>query len=147
MKGSFLITSDSENVITEKGVRAFIMERLLNSPFNKGAVFNIDDKTIEVRLEGDEEQIKAFIRDLNSALVRLHGNPTITLTEFQKNNELEIPELMRSSQALMVGQLEKGINVQLRIINVQLRILESLENVLKSLEKLPKKIADSLKNK
>ncbi|MFA4907800.1 MAG: hypothetical protein WC602_06010 [archaeon] len=46
MKGSFLITPDSENVITEKGVRAFVMERLLNSPFNKGAVFNIDKKTI-----------------------------------------------------------------------------------------------------
>jgi len=38
----------------------------------------------------------------------------------------------------MVGQLENGINVQLRILN-------SLENGLESLEKLPKKIAESLK--
>lgn len=138
MKGSFRIVSDSENTIAEKGVGAFIMERLLNSPFSRGAALNIDKKTVEVRLEGDEDKVKEFMEDLKSALVKQYGNPIIALTEFQKNDALEIPELMRSSQALMVGQLEKGINIQLRI-------LESLENMGKSMEKLPGKIAESMK--
>ncbi|MFH1256792.1 MAG: hypothetical protein V1494_05885 [Candidatus Diapherotrites archaeon] len=131
MKGSFRIIAEKENIITEKGVRAFIMERLLNRAFNKGAVFNIDNKTVEVQLEGDEEQIKSFIEDLKKSLSKQFGNPVITLTAFQKNDALEMPELMRSSQALMVGQLEKGITIQLRILN--------------ALEELPNKLANALK--
>lgn len=131
MRGSFCIVAKEENVITEKGVRAFIMECLLNSPLSKGTVFNVDKKTVEVRLDGDEEQVRAFINDLNAALVRQFGNPVINLTDFKENKELEIPDLMRSSQALMVGQLEKGISVQLSILKV--------------LEELPQKIAGVLK--
>lgn len=133
MKGSFLIKARKEKTITEKGVRAFIMERMLNYPFSKGSVLNIDSKTVQVQLEGDEKQIRAFMEDLRKALAEQFGNPIISITEFQENASLEIPQLMRSSQALMVGQLQKGISVQLEILD--------------TLKSMPREIANSIKEK
>lgn len=133
MKGSFLIVAKKKGVITEKGVRAFIMDMLLNSPFSRGAVFNVDEKTVKVMLEGDEQHIKEFMEDLQKALVAQFGNPIISFGSFVEDPSLEIPELMRSSQALMVGQLQKGITVQLDI-------LDALKN-------LPEKLADVLERK
>jgi acylphosphatase len=139
VKGSFLIKAKEEDVITEKGARAFIMDRLLNSPFNNASVENIDNKTIQVRLEGDEKQIKEFIKNLEKDLIARFGNPTISFTQFQENPALEIPELMRSSQALMVGQLEKGINVQLEILST-LQGLGSLKVMPEELRQMSKEI-------
>ena len=116
MKGSFLIKAKDANVITERGVRAFIIERLLNSPFSRGAVFNVDDRTIQVQLEGDEKQVNAFIQNLEKEIIARFGNPALSFTQFEENSALEVPELMRSSQALVVGQLQKGISVQLDIL-------------------------------
>ncbi len=137
MKGSFLIKAKQENVVTDKGVRAFVMERLLNSPFQKASVSNIDNKTVEIKLEGDEKQIKSFIRALEKDLVVQFGNPTISFTLFEENPALEIPELMRSSQALMVGQLQKGVNVQLEI-------LSALKEMSKGLKEMPGEIGKVL---
>src|SRR3989344_99962 len=128
MKGSFLIVAKEKGIITEKGVRAFIMEGLLNSPFSRGSAFNLDEKTVKVQLEGDERQIREFIENLQKALVAQFGNPVISFAPFMEDSSLEIPELMRSSQALVVGQLQKGITVQLDI-------LDTLKN-------LPDKLAD-----
>ena len=58
MKASFLIKAREKGVIAEKGVRAFIPERLLNSPFERATAFNLDEKTVEVRIEGDEKKLK-----------------------------------------------------------------------------------------
>lgn len=116
MKGSFLIKAKDENIITDRGLRAFVMDYLLNSPFQRASVSNIDKKTVEVKLEGDEKQIKEFIQNLQKAVVSEFGNPTISFTPFGENPALEIPELMRASQALMVGQLQKGVNAQLQIL-------------------------------
>ncbi|MCX6802106.1 MAG: hypothetical protein NT067_03240 [Candidatus Diapherotrites archaeon] len=131
MKGSFCIKAKEENAITEKGARAFIMERLLNSPFSKGSVVNVDSKTVQVNVEGDEKQIRDFVKKLEKDLVSKFSNPSISFTLFQEDSSLEIPDLMRSSQALMVGQLQKGINVQL--------------DILSTLKQLPKELAGALK--
>jgi acylphosphatase len=131
LKGSFCIKAEEENAITEKGVRAFIMERLLNSPFSKGSAVNVDAKTVQVQIEGDEKQVKAFMKKLEKEIVLQFGNPAISFTQFQEDNSLEIPDLMRSSQALVVGQLQKGINVQL--------------DILSTLKQLPKELASALK--
>ncbi|MEW6295492.1 MAG: hypothetical protein AB1467_04335 [Candidatus Diapherotrites archaeon] len=139
MKGSFLIKAKEPKVITEKGVRAFIMERLLNSPFNKGSVINVDEKTVQVQLDGDEKQIKLFMQKLEKDLVAQFGNPSISFTLFQENPALEIPDLMRSSQALMVGQLQKGISVQLDIS-------QTLREMSKELRELPRELAKILKS-
>ena len=112
-----MIKAKKENIITEKGVRAFVVERLLNSSFSRGSVVNVDKKTVRVQLEGDEKKIKAFIQNLEKEITAEFGNPTITFTHFQENPALEIPSLIRASQALMVGQLEKGITIQFEILD------------------------------
>ena len=139
MKASFLIKAKKENVITEKGVRALIMERLLNSAFLKGALLNIDAKTVEVQIEGDEKQIGVFKKELEKQLKNLLGNPKILFTETVEKPHLELPNLMRSSQALVVGQLEKGIRVQLDILGEMKRLSGGMK-------KLPVEIARHLKN-
>ena len=99
----------------------------------QAAAFNLDEKTVKVQLEGDERQIREFIENLQKALVAQFGNPVISFAPFMEDSSLEIPELMRSSQALVVGQLQKGITVQLDI-------LDTLKN-------LPDKLADVLEKK
>lgn len=106
MKVSFLIKAKEENVITECGVRTFIMERLLNSPFAKASVSNLDNKTAQVLIEGDEKQVREFVQNLEREVIAQFGNPAVSFTQFQENPALEIPELMRSSQALVFGQLQ-----------------------------------------
>ena len=130
MKGSFLIKAKQENIVTEKGVRAFIMERLLNSSFEKGSVVNIDKKTVQIQLEGDEKQVKEFVEKLKRDVAGQFGNPTIYFTSFQENPALELPDLMKSSQALMVGQLQKGIGVQLDILAVLKSLPRELGKIL-----------------
>ena len=161
MKGSFLIVAKEKGIITEKGVRTFIMERLLNSPFSKGSVFNLDEMTVKVQLEGDERHIREFIENLQKALVGQFGNPTILLLPFNEDPLLEIPELMRSSQALMVGQLQKGISVQLDILDTlkdlksndegTLGTLKDMktgdENILNALKDLPQELARVLRRR
>ncbi|MFH1751476.1 MAG: hypothetical protein ABH821_00855 [archaeon] len=138
MKGSFLIKAEKENIVTEKGVRAFIIERLLNSPFARASAVNLDKKTVRVQLEGDEKQIKSFVESLEKDLVAQFGNPVISFTVFREDSSLEIPELMRSSQALMVGQLQKGIGVQLEIV-------EALKGMSREIRSLPEELAKILK--
>ncbi len=121
MRASFLIKAKEANVITEKGVRAFVMERLLNSPFEKGSVANLDDKTVQVRIEGDEKGIQKFKQQLERDMATKFGNPVISFSNIEQTAD-KIPTLLKSSHALVVGQLEKGIDVQLKI-------LQSLESM------------------
>lgn len=144
MKGHFFIKAKDANVITEKGVRAFVLESLLNSPFKRGAVFNVDEKTVEVQIEGDEAQIKKFKEKLEKEVIAKFGNPVINFTLFEEADLLEIPSLMRSSQALMVGQLQKGITVQLKILD-KLDKLNALDELKLELKKLPREIAKAIK--
>lgn len=95
--------------------------------------------TVQVQLDGDEKQIKLFMQNLEKDLVSQFGNPAISFTLFQENPALEIPDLMRSSQALMVGQLQKGISVQLDIS-------QTLKEMSKELRELPKELAKILKS-
>ncbi len=152
MRGHFFIKAKQPNIITEKGVRAFITEKLLNSPFARGAAINIDDRVVEVQLEGDEQQIKKFKEQLEKEVTTKFGNPIVFFTEFKEDQRLEIPELMRSSQALMVGQLQKGINVQLKILD-KLNTLDEIKSGFKELKdelklelrSLPREIAKAIK--
>lgn len=74
MKGSFLIIANENGTISGNGARVFVMERLLNSPMEKGDVLKIDDKTLEVRLEGTEKQIKEFMQGLEKDFIAKYGN-------------------------------------------------------------------------
>lgn len=130
MKASFLIRSKEPDIITEKGLRVFVMERLLNSSFEKGIVSNIDDKTVEVQIEGDKEQIIKFKEKLEKDVIAKFGNPVITFSDIQEITN-DIPNLMKSSQALMVGQLQKGISVQLDILAALKNLPQELAKILK----------------
>ncbi len=141
MNASFLIRAKEPNVITEKGVRVFVMERLLNSSFDKGSVVNLDDKTVQVRLEGDENEIRKFKELLEKEIIAKFGNPIIVFTQVQETTD-NVPVLLKSSQALMVGQLHKGINVQLEILDT-LRNMRA--DTLTTFRNLPEEIARALR--
>ncbi len=128
MRAEFLIKAKEANIITEKGVRAFVMEKLLNSPFEKGFVANLDGRTVQVRIEGDEKEIMEFKQRLEMELVAKLGNPEIAFSDISQTTA-RMPNLLKSSQALMVGQLEKGITVQLDILGT----LKSLGSELRGL--------------
>lgn len=149
MKASFLIKAREKEAITEKGVRAFILERLLNSPFERGTAFNLDEKTVEVRIEGDGKQIEKFKAELEKALVAQFGNPAILFSELKENPALEIPQLMRSSQALIVGQLQKGIEIQLAILDTLKNMVAELKGMQVGLsgdiKGMQKDLSDNLK--
>lgn len=130
MKTSFLIKAKEPNTITEKGVRAFVMERLLNSSFDKGSVVNLNDKTVQVQIEGDEKEVRKFKEQLEKDVIAKFGNPVITFSDIEEITN-DIPNLLKSSQALMVGQLQKGISVQLDILSTLKNFPEELAKILK----------------
>ncbi|HLC92117.1 MAG TPA: hypothetical protein VJH23_00220 [archaeon] len=144
MKASFLIKAKQPNTITEKGVRVFVMERLLNSSFDKGSVVNLDDKTVQVRLEGDEKEIRKFKELLEKEIIAKFGNPTIVFTQIQETTD-NVPVLLKSSQALMVGQLQKGIGIQLEILGTLKNMPRNHNDILLALKELPQEIARALK--
>jgi len=136
MKASFLIKSKEEKVVTEKGLRAFVLEKLLNSGISKGTVENLDRKTVQVRLEGDESRVKQLVEELKKAVIAEFGNPKISFTQLEENPSLELPDLMRSSQALMLGQLHKGVSVQLDILKAQKGLMEEQKELVKGQKEL-----------
>ncbi len=133
MKSSFQILAKDPNTIMEKGIRAFVTERLLNSSFEKGTALNINDQTVEVRIDGDRIEIEKFRKELENALREKLQNPTIHFTELREEPPIDIPPIMRSSQALLVGQLEKGIDVQLKILDALKEMNHDLSNAIKGM--------------
>lgn len=129
------------------------MERLLNSSFGKGSVVNLDDKTVQVRIEGDEKDIRKFKEQLEKDVTAKVGNPVITFTDIQETGN-DIPDLLKSSQALMVGQLEKGIDVQLKILdslnNMNHGLKEEMKDMNRELKEelkaIPRELKEELKD-
>ncbi len=143
MRVSFLIKAKEANIITEKGVRAFVMERLLNSSFEKGSVANLDDKTVQIRIEGDEQDIKKFKQQLERDMAAKFGNPIISFTDIEQTTD-EIPSLLKSSQSLVVGQLEKGIDVQLKILESLNSLNLGTQGLREELKAIPRELAKVL---
>jgi acylphosphatase len=98
----------SKDKVQEVGYRVHIMQKILNSGLN-GTAINLADGRVEVRLEGEKERIEEFYEELkkeNSPELAA-GKPEFYELEF--NADLMVPDSMRSSQALMLSQLTKGI--------------------------------------
>jgi hypothetical protein len=140
MKGKFRIIAKQENIITNKGVKAFVMEKLLNSPFQNAAVLNVGSKTVEVQIEGEKEKVFAFIKELKRGISEEFGNPLVSFTEFEENPLLEVPSLLRSSQAFSIGQLQKGIGVQLKIFDSLEEMKQEFKGMKNDLKALPERI-------
>ena len=48
LKGFFLIKAKKKKVIQDRGVRAFVLEKILNSSLERGTAINLSDgKTVE----------------------------------------------------------------------------------------------------
>ncbi|MBI5872277.1 hypothetical protein HZB88_04305, partial [archaeon] len=90
-------------------------------------------------LEGDREKIEEFIKALKKELIENFGNPIIKFTQFKEDSSIELPEIIRSSQALTIGQLQKGISVQLEI-------LDALKGLAEDSKSLPERLAEKLKS-
>jgi acylphosphatase/archaellum component FlaC len=94
--------------VQEVGYRVHIMQKILNSDLS-GTVINLADGRVEVRLEGEKERIEEFYEDLKSGNNKPEHAEKPELYDLEFNAELMVPDSMRSSQALILEQLGKGI--------------------------------------
>ena len=130
--------------VQEVGYRVHIMQKILNSDL-KGNVINLADGRVEVRLEGEKERIEEFYEELKkeNSPELVAGKPEYYDLEF--NADLMVPDSMRSSQALMLGQLTKGI-VYIAGMNESIkRMNEGIKGMNEKLDRLPERIAKELK--
>jgi acylphosphatase len=129
--------------VQEVGYRVHIMQKILNSDL-KGNVLNLADGRVEVRLEGEKERIEEFYEEL-----RKENTPNLSLEkkalpkkqqfyDLEFNADLMVPDSLRSSQALMLEQLSKGI-VYIAGMN------ENIKGMNDKLDSLPERIAKELK--
>jgi len=140
--------------VQEVGYRVHIMDKILNSGLN-GTAINLADGRVEVRLEGEKERIEEFYEELKKEKPELAENTEIYDLEF--NASLNVPDSMRSSQALMLEQLSKGIvyiagmsrsidGMGERIEGMDENIKGMREEIWDGFDKLPERIAKELKN-
>lgn len=122
--------------VQEVGYRVHITQKILNSDL-KGNAINLADGRVEVRLEGEKERIIEFYEELKKEKPELAKNSEYQDLEF--NADLMVPDSMRSSQALILEQLSKGI---VYIAGMS----ESIKGMDEKLDKLPQRIAKELKD-
>lgn len=91
------------------------MEKILSFPDLKGGAFNRPDGRVEVKVEGKEEDIERLREETISEIGRKKDNLGIEgrVGEIEYDDSLEIPDAMRSSQSLQLGQMSKFVDVGL----------------------------------
>ena len=131
--------------VQDVGYRVHIMQKILNSGLN-GTATNLADGRVEVRLEGEKERIAEFYEDLKKENTPdlLTGKPELYDLEF--NADLMVPDSMRSSQALMLEQLSKGIGYIAGMDGTIKGMDRSIKGMDEKLDKLPARIAKELKD-
>jgi len=103
-----------------------------------------------VRLEGEKERIEEYYEELKREKPELAKNTEIYDLEF--NADLNVSDSMRSSQALMLEQLSKGIvyiagmNENIKGMNENIKGMSGgIKGMDKKLDKLPERTAKGLK--
>src|SRR3989338_5847324 len=96
-----------KNGVQDVGYRLFIMQKILNSTLTGGTAINTPDGRVKVLLEGEREEIEQLIKELEQEHPELAKNPTRTSAEY--NPLLHVPDIMRSSLALQLGQFQKSV--------------------------------------
>lgn len=114
--------------VQEVGYRAFVMERILETNLNGGAI-NTPEGNLKVLLEGEESEIIAFVKRLKEEKPELSENPVLIGPDF--NDLLEIPDTIRVSHALEMNQFSKAVVY--------------LDRIDKKLDGLPEKIAKAIR--
>jgi len=139
-----------QNHVQEARYRLFIIQRILDSDL-EGTARNLPDGRVEVLLKGEKEHIIDFVKQLKEEKPELAKNPT--LSEIGYNDSLIIPDVMRTSQGLVVEQLGKGVPLLVGINDKldkvdkkldKLDKLDKLEGIERKLDELPKRIAEEL---
>ncbi|MBI1974201.1 acylphosphatase [Candidatus Micrarchaeota archaeon] len=92
--------------VQDVGYRVHIVGKILESPL-EGTAVNTADGSVKVMLRGEKEHILQFYEELKKEKPELAENPAMSKPEF--NEALEVPDAMRSSQHLMLGQFSKGV--------------------------------------
>jgi acylphosphatase len=139
--------------VQEVGYRVHIMQKILNSDL-EGNVINLADGGVEVRLEGEKERIIEFYEELKKEKPELAKNPHFIDLEFKA--DLLVPDSMRSSQALMLEQLGKGIVYTAKLFEETMGMRRELregfselgnkmDGVGDKIDNLPERIAKALK--
>ncbi|MBI1973324.1 acylphosphatase [Candidatus Micrarchaeota archaeon] len=143
--------------VHDVGYRVYIVGKILESPL-EGTAVNTQDGRVKVMLRGEKEHILQFYEELKKEKPELVENPTTSKLEFSEL--LEVPDAMRSSQHLMLGQFSKGVgflakmnqnltgvNQNLAGVNQNLTGMDKkLDLVVNRLDELPKKIAEAIKS-
>ena len=138
-----------KNGVQDVGYRLFIMQKILNSTLTGGTAINTPDGRVKVLLEGEREEIEQLIKELEQEHPELAKNPTRTSAEY--NPLLHVPDIMRSSQALQLGQFQKSVEYLAKSTQSTNQKLDHLtkttETTNQKLDQLPKEIAKELSGK
>lgn len=129
------------NHVQDVGCRGFIISEMMFAGFERGNVINLSDGRVEVRIEGEENKIKEFFEELKKKLIAKYGNPVVRVSEMEDSPHLEPQDLMKTSQAHLLAQFDKGVGV-----------MKSMEKHLEGIDKkldekfdgLPKQIGKEL---
>ncbi len=129
------------NHVQDVGCRGLIISEMMFAGFEKGNAINLADGRVEVRIEGEENKIKEFVEELKKKLIAKYGNPVVRISEAEYAQDLEIFDLMKTSQAHLLTQFDKGIGVMKSMEGHLERIDKKLDE---KFDSLPKRIASEL---
>ena len=132
------------NHVQDVDCRGFIISEMMFAGFEKGNAINLSDGRVEVRIEGEENKINEFVEELEKKLIAKYGNPVVSVSETEYSPDLELHDLMKTSQAHLLTQFDKGIGVMKSMEGHLERIDKKLDE---KFDGLPKHIANELDDK
>jgi acylphosphatase len=137
VQARYLISDKVINV----GLRVFLTSFMMDEGIKKGVARNIDKKTVEMLVDLGNTNAEEFHKKVETAIHTEfesadtgcdRGKINVKLAE-TSNPGWDIPDIMFSSQSLLLNQTGKGVNVMLRIE--------------KGINDLPEKLARAIKGK
>jgi len=119
VQARYLISDKVINV----GLRVFLTSFMMDEGIKKGVARNIDKKTVEMLVDLGNTDAKEFHKKIETAIhagfesADLGCDPREIRVELagMSNPGWDIPDIMFSSQSLLLNQTGKGVNVMLRI--------------------------------
>ncbi len=149
----FIEPKEEHNRVQHIGCRLAITEQMLHAGFTRGMVFNLQDGTVEVALEGKQKDIEAFHASVSAHLVswlerratdkeylrKMIGNPGIAFSTIEYKPNLRVLDIGLFSHSLEMDQLGKGVDVYYDLIDV----IKDLKSGLGAAEKGNTKLSDA----
>jgi len=148
VQARYLISDKVINV----GLRVFLTSFMMDEGFKKGVARNTDKKTVEMLVDLGNINAEKFRKRLETAIHTGFestdsecdsGEIKVELAE-TSNPGWDIPDIMFSSQSLLLNQTGKGVNV---MIQVKDEIVQVRDEIKKGFDELPEKLARAMKGK